>query len=540
MASSAGGAAPAPAPAGGSVAQLLAFYRDRFDAFEAERAEWLARVGAIEVAHSDLHCVKWELKVRQEEIAELQSALSDANVQLFEEREEALKLLAENDQLKLAQSEDRKRIQHLLALTEPVSEQVTFFKDCRPYLMTRKMAASQQQAAPYHPPAAHQQQLLLAAATGKPGPARVRGGEVQVVPNDKLRSSSRTTATASLVGAGSGSGSPAAQRIVRTIYLPNEQTEALAQRVEALDRLLADMSKASHERVAALERDRADKDQAARRAAKAHAAEVEALELKLEQAERACRAATKDYLDLRHATQVDNRGSMERGVALEQENADLKHQLATLADRLARETEAVRASIAEDGERHIERFRRQVLVTEDQHNRDKARFDKEMREAADKIEALSQRCVTLEGKYRAEKQRRQFDFEGFSNDLAEMRKQIRALEGAAVAHQLALIPVPAAASAAAPAAAPQAPAQQPQQPDKEPVRSEHLTHEQKMRNRAEQLRNSIEALRKSIETMDPTFAGQVEAEARAPSPRHHKPEWSDRFVVAAKEAARRR
>jgi coiled-coil domain-containing protein 77 len=534
----ASGALPASAAAAatGSVAQLLAFYRDRFDAFEGERAEWLSRVGAIEVAHSDLHCVKWELKVRQEEIAELQSALSDANVQLFEEREEALKLLAENDQLKLAQSEDRKRIQHLLALTEPVSEQVTFFKDCRPYLMTRKMASSQQPA-PYHPPAAHQQQLLMAAATGKSGPGRVRGGEVQVVPNDKLRSSSSTTATVSQVGGGGGS--PAAQRVVRTIYLPNEQSEALAQRVEALDRLLADMSKASHERVAALERDRAEKDQAARRAAKAHAAEVEALELKLEQAERACRAATKDYLDLRHATQVDNRGSMERGVALEQENADLKHQLATLADRLARETEAVRASIAEDGERHIERFRRQVLVTEDQHNRDKARFDKEMREATDKIEALTQRCVTLEGKYRAEKQRRHFDFEGFSNDLADMRKQIRALEGAAVAHQLTLSPVPAPSAPAPQAPATTAAAQQ--QPDKEPVRSEPLTHEQKMRNRAEQLRKSIEALRKSIETMDPTFAGQVEAEARAPSPtKHRKPEWSDRFVVAAKEAARRR
>lgn len=84
------------------------------------------------------------------QIAELQKALSDANVYLYDEREQVrhnsvfhthtmqpiqprthtltacqvLKLQAENDQLKIQELEDRRRIQHLLALTQPVTQEV--------------------------------------------------------------------------------------------------------------------------------------------------------------------------------------------------------------------------------------------------------------------------------------------------------------------------------------------------------------------------------------------------------------------------------
>ena len=186
-------------------AELLAYYRGRIEDFETERQEFLKRFQEIhvlqsthyrltvpnrtphthrhsaapqQVSHEDLHRLKWELRVREEEvrvpcssphplcqlhphstlllllfqIAELQKALSDANVYLYDEREQVrhngvfhththmmqpiqprthtltacqvLKLQAENDQLKIQELEDRRRIQHLLALTQPVTQEV--------------------------------------------------------------------------------------------------------------------------------------------------------------------------------------------------------------------------------------------------------------------------------------------------------------------------------------------------------------------------------------------------------------------------------
>lgn len=48
------------------------------------------------------HKIQWELRQREEEIAELQKALSDMQVFLFQEREHVLRLYAENDRLKVS------------------------------------------------------------------------------------------------------------------------------------------------------------------------------------------------------------------------------------------------------------------------------------------------------------------------------------------------------------------------------------------------------------------------------------------------------
>ncbi|XP_038048164.1 coiled-coil domain-containing protein 77-like [Patiria miniata] len=55
------------------------------------------------------HKLEWELRQREEEIAELQKALSDMQVYLFQERDHVLRLFAENDRLKIQELEDRKR-----------------------------------------------------------------------------------------------------------------------------------------------------------------------------------------------------------------------------------------------------------------------------------------------------------------------------------------------------------------------------------------------------------------------------------------------
>ena len=72
--------------------------------------------------------MQWEMRQREEEIKELQKALSDMQVYLFQEREHVLRLYAENDRLKIREVEDRKRIQHLLTLTHPSGGEITYFR----------------------------------------------------------------------------------------------------------------------------------------------------------------------------------------------------------------------------------------------------------------------------------------------------------------------------------------------------------------------------------------------------------------------------
>lgn len=63
-------------------------------------------------------------------------ALSDAHTYLFGERERLLQLQSDNDELRLQEVEDRKRIQHLLAMHGPLEQEITYNRDGKPNTVT--------------------------------------------------------------------------------------------------------------------------------------------------------------------------------------------------------------------------------------------------------------------------------------------------------------------------------------------------------------------------------------------------------------------
>ncbi len=104
--------------------ELLSYYRKRLAASERDAEDAQQRLVAVECHSAELHRLRWTLRSRDEEVKELQAALSSAKVLLYDEREMALRLAAENDELKAREAEDRRRIAHLLALTEPIAQEV--------------------------------------------------------------------------------------------------------------------------------------------------------------------------------------------------------------------------------------------------------------------------------------------------------------------------------------------------------------------------------------------------------------------------------
>ncbi|XP_063164622.1 coiled-coil domain-containing protein 77 isoform X2 [Candoia aspera] len=107
--------------------ELLEYYRKKIAEYDEEHAELVKRLETYKASYDDQHKLQWEMRQREEEIAELQKALSDMQVYLFQEREHVLRLYAENDRLKIRELEDRKKIQHLLALLGTDSGEITYF-----------------------------------------------------------------------------------------------------------------------------------------------------------------------------------------------------------------------------------------------------------------------------------------------------------------------------------------------------------------------------------------------------------------------------
>ncbi len=235
--------------------------------------------------NAELHRLRWEARSRDEEIRELQEALSDSKLYLYDERENALRLAAENDSLKAQEIEDRKRIAHLLALTEPMTQEVrrergeprtrfsptppslpppslvppppacsqfTFFRDSRP------AGSSAAASAPPH--------------SSRQAPAVGRNGFGVPPPPPGA------TATASVRTAEGG-------RALRTVVLPGgpyDRSDSLSMTVESLTRQLSEVRTLADDRASAYARDRdALRDQHARKA-NADAATIRQLEQQLE------------------------------------------------------------------------------------------------------------------------------------------------------------------------------------------------------------------------------------------------------------------
>ena len=75
--------------------QTLTFYKDRLSNLEQEHEDYLARIAAVEPKQEELHKQRYKIREQMSQISLLQKALSDANVNVDVEREEAAHLKAE-------------------------------------------------------------------------------------------------------------------------------------------------------------------------------------------------------------------------------------------------------------------------------------------------------------------------------------------------------------------------------------------------------------------------------------------------------------
>ncbi|TNN12653.1 Coiled-coil domain-containing protein isoform 2 [Schistosoma japonicum] len=110
-----------------STKELLSYYRHKVETLIEDHEAVQRRLDKIYDAIGNQESLSLELNQRDAEISELQRALSDMQVYLFQEREHVLRLYAENDRLKIRELDDRRKIQHLLQLSSLGPNEVTYF-----------------------------------------------------------------------------------------------------------------------------------------------------------------------------------------------------------------------------------------------------------------------------------------------------------------------------------------------------------------------------------------------------------------------------
>lgn len=386
--------------------ELLEYYRKKIADFDEEHEDLVKRLERYKETYDEQHKLQWEVHQREEEIAELQKALSDMQVYLFQEREHVLRLYSENDRLKIRELEDRKKIQHLLALVGTDAGEVTYFHKEPPHKVTVLQR-----------------------------PARSRDS------HDGKDSSGTGTKRSTSKQAGKGDIHESPER-----YQRDNQTLLL--QVEALQAQIEEQTQLSKEQLQALLEDRRIHMEEAQLQHQRDQDKIKTLTDKLNKTQNLLYESTRDFLQLKSDVRASEKAWM-----VEKEN--LLRKIGKDSDQLiGRETER------EKKQRDTKKMLQAEREAGKPHSRDVKTLQEELMQEQRLSNMYREQCITLESelariseerdvgrelfkarsekmgkrlklvtqRYEALEKRRNMEVEGFKNDLKQLRQKLKDVE----------------------------------------------------------------------------------------------------------------
>lgn len=384
--------------------ELLEYYRKKIGEYDIEREDLIKKLDKIKDSLDDQHKLTWELRQKDDEIAELQKAISDMQVFLFQEREQVLKLYAENDRLKIQELQDRKKINRLLSLAGVSENEVTYFIKEPP----GKIIINQKQP---------------------------NGAGVVSSRDEKETTSSFKH--------------PAQSQPTYFSTDPNKYPrdyDSLLLQINALETQIQEQIKLSREQIDALLEDRRVKDEEYETRRLKDATLIKSLKEKLIQTQNLLHESTKDFLDAKYEMRTTERHWMaEKDRLLQDLDKSVKHQTVK-EDEILFVAQEQSVQLAEEEKKRYEQeidtlneqlkashqlsemYREQVIKFEDDLCKVREQGDCTRDLFKDRQEKMSKKMQIMNDRYKELEKRRNMEIEGFKNDIKMLRQKLKSVE----------------------------------------------------------------------------------------------------------------
>ncbi|CAD8051458.1 unnamed protein product [Paramecium sonneborni] len=357
---------------------LLAYYRSKLGEFEKERFEWLTKLEEIKIQYEDKHQQEWELLKRKQEIKELQQTVGEAKLMLFEERQARLKLQKENDALKVRELEDKKKIAELMAMIEPIEEQVVLQKDLRPEVTTKY--------------------------TGDTMAVREKQGNVKMHNINQGRS------------------------ILKTVYMPNEQLNAYQLENENLKKQVENAETILTQQFAALREELRAKEVENNLRIKEDQQKLDQLVQKVQKLEKQNVELVKDSYLQKQKFQNKEKQMQEDLEVSKLKNQKLKMELDQIQKKYNIENKTALELLEKKSDEYNKKFRSQIRSKDEQLSIIKEQYEQVQNIYISKIQQLEENLSKLIEKYQQLEKRRSLEIEGFKNDIKILTKKVKDYE----------------------------------------------------------------------------------------------------------------
>ncbi|KAI8899652.1 hypothetical protein BC833DRAFT_585028 [Globomyces pollinis-pini] len=349
--------------------ELLEFYKQKLENAEIDYQNALDRINELKISHQEHHKLSWEVYKRSKEVRELQQALGDFQTTLFDERKHTLKIVAENDALKVQELKDRKKIKFLLSLSGAPEEEVTYFRD----RLDKRL-------------------VKIARSSLQVEEASQRKNEEQdlIILEDEVQGLKLTVSSL--------------------------QAQVQEQKLNFDNTMDAIMK----ERRLKLEEERARSDY--------NENKIKGLMDTLAKMRTLCRENTRELLRTKKISHAHERSLIEEKADLIEQIKNLHSQLAVEQERNESAEKSIESRISKKHETIVHDLKIQNRKLEENIKKLKTEMVEKSAVSAKKIEYLKTRFDQVNASYNALKRRRDYEIEGFTSDIVSLRQQLRVLE----------------------------------------------------------------------------------------------------------------
>ncbi|KXS22454.1 hypothetical protein M427DRAFT_50774 [Gonapodya prolifera JEL478] len=440
---------------------LLAYYRQRIDRADQDYADALSRIDECALHNDESHALRWECSRRATEIRDLQVQLSDAQTALFDERRQTLRVMAENDELKIQELRDRRKIRYLLSITSSVETgETTYLRPRLPKHLTRAGMRDMATSTPRTPRPVKPKPVATSPSSRRPvfgrqgarSPARhvppYRGPRPASSASPFPRPPSATPSDSPTLVADSASPSPTSpsdpdspDAVLRPtltgpdgpegpddVFIPGDEIEALKLTVVALRAQLEEERNLTTTTLAGLHSDRLS-------LLSEHALHVSNLTTsvgiltdRVHKLRTVARDATRELLETKRAARVAERKWKEEKAAMVEEVGRVRGER---EGERRRSEEAERAADTKYSQMHatlISDLRAHVAHLETTLAQTTSTLSTVQGQHAKTVDALKQRTAVLRNSYESLRRRREYEIEGFRSDIVMLRGKVRELE----------------------------------------------------------------------------------------------------------------
>ena len=328
---------------------------------------------------------------------------------LFQEREQVLKLYAENDRLKIQELQDRKKINRLLSLAGVNENEVTYFIKEPPgkLIINQKHASS--------------------ASASSSSKTHGNANEHVTHRND----SNETYAYSS---------SSSSNKYPRDY-------ESLLLQINALETQIQEQTKLSKEQNDALLEDRRTRMEEYETQRLKDAMCIKQLREKLLQTQNLLHESTKDFLDSKYDMRsIERKWMAEKDRLLQELDKSSKHEIAVKEDQILFVAQAQSAELAEEEKKRYESeidslneqikqmhqlsemYREQVIKFEDELCKVREQGDVTKDMFKDRQDKMTKRLQIMNDRYKELEKRRNMEIEGFKNDIKLLRQKLKGVE----------------------------------------------------------------------------------------------------------------